>query len=87
MRRPDLDDPDLPLSILFAEWPQAIGAFLDQKMLCPGCPIAPFHAITDACLEYSLDEDAFRAEIRRRVEAGSTERAHALSIWHRVFYP
>lgn len=68
MRRRDFDDPDLPLSELFAEWPEIAGAFLDRRMLCPGCPIAPFHAITDACLEYGLDEDAFRADLTRRVQ-------------------
>lgn len=85
MRRPDFDDPDLPLSVLFAEWPQAVGAFLDRKMLCPGCPIAPFHAITDACLEYGLDEDAFRGEIRRQIEADGTPPAPTVSRWRRFF--
>ncbi len=65
MRRPDFDDPDLPLSELFREWPETAAAFLERHMLCPGCPIAPFHAITDACLEYDLEEDAFRVELRR----------------------
>lgn len=63
MRRPDRDDPDMALADLFSEWPEAARAFLARRMLCPGCPIAPFHTITDACLEYNLDEDAFRKEI------------------------
>jgi len=63
MRRPDFDDPDLPLSDLFAQWPELMQVFLAQRMLCPGCPIAPFHAITDACIEYDLDEDDFRAAL------------------------
>ncbi len=65
MRRPDLDDPDLPLSELFAEWPDAMLLFLANRMICPGCPIAPFHTIIDACEEYGLDEAAFRSELRR----------------------
>lgn len=64
-RRPRFDDPDLPLSTLFGEWPDMVEVFLDKQMLCPGCPVAPFHAITDACEEYGLDEDAFRAELRQ----------------------
>ncbi len=67
MRRPDFEDPDLPLSDLMAEWPEAVSVFLERRMLCPGCPIAPFHAITDACREYRLDEDAFRAELRAAI--------------------
>ncbi len=65
MPRPDLDDPDLPLSVLFAEWPAVATVFLDRRMLCPGCPIAPFHTVVDACLEYRLDESEFRGELRR----------------------
>ena len=60
MKRRDFDNPDLPLSELFAQWPELMRVFIEQRMLCPGCPIAPFHAITDACIEYDLDEDDFR---------------------------
>ncbi|WP_422027037.1 hypothetical protein [Roseovarius sp.] len=75
MRPPDFDDPDLPLSELFVMWPMTATAFLARRMLCPGCPIAPFHAITDACLEYGLDEDAFRAELAGLIgEAGAGRR-------------
>lgn len=63
MRRSSYDDPDLPLSELFSEWPRLLQVFLDRGMLCPGCPIAPFHTIKDACLEYDLDEEEFRAEL------------------------
>ncbi|MZR11623.1 hypothetical protein GQE99_01060 [Maritimibacter sp. DP07] len=66
-RRPDFDDPDLPLATLFATWPDLVEPFIARKMLCPGCLVAPFHTITDACEEYDLEEDAFRAELRARV--------------------
>lgn len=67
MSEPDFDDPDLPLADVFATWPDMAAAFWDRRMLCPGCPIAPFHAITDACLEYDLDEEAFRIDMQDRV--------------------
>jgi len=67
MSQPDFDDPELPLSELFTAWPDMAGVFMDRRMLCPACLIAPFHAITDACLEYDLDEEAFRAELRDRL--------------------
>ncbi|MFZ7091276.1 DUF1858 domain-containing protein [Primorskyibacter sp. 2E233] len=63
MQRSGFDDPDLPLSVLFSEWPRLVRVFMDRGMLCPGCPIAPFHTITDACLEYDLNEDEFRADL------------------------
>jgi hybrid cluster-associated redox disulfide protein len=73
MRRPDFDDPDLPLSELFAAWPLAAKAFWDRRMLCPGCPIGPFHTITDACQEYGLDETAFREELAVLIRASARD--------------
>jgi len=61
---PDIDDPDLPLLSLFQSWPETAGVFLSHRMLCFGCPIAPFHTVEDACLEYRLDPSQFRAELR-----------------------
>ncbi|WP_425101791.1 DUF1858 domain-containing protein [Tropicibacter sp. S64] len=68
MSQPDFDDPDLPLANLFAAWPDMAQVFMDKRMLCPGCLIAPFHAISDACLEYNLDEDAFREDLQARIK-------------------
>ncbi|MEL6620883.1 MAG: DUF1858 domain-containing protein [Pseudomonadota bacterium] len=63
MGRARLDDPDLPLADLMAEWPQTIPVFIRHKMLCVGCLVSPFHTVTDACMEYNLDEDVFLAEL------------------------
>ncbi len=80
MRRPYLDDPDMSLADLFSEWPETAQAFLARRMLCPGCPIAPFHTVTDACLEYDLDEDAFRKEVAAAgASVKSTQEAACLS--------
>ena len=67
MPKIDIDDPDLPLSRLFESWPTAGAVFMSHGMLCFGCPIAPFHTVIDACLEYRLDEDEFRAKLRAAV--------------------
>jgi hybrid cluster-associated redox disulfide protein len=68
MRRPDFDDPDLPLSELFQHWPTCAGEFMRRKMLCPGCPIAPFHTVIDACEEYELDQTRFRNALQEVVQ-------------------
>jgi len=65
MRQPDFDNPDLSLDDLFGAWPATAPVFLERRMLCPGCPIAPFHTIADACAAYGLEERAFRAVLRR----------------------
>ena len=59
-----IDDPDVPLQRLFERWPELGQAFIEERMLCFGCPIAPFHTVVDACGEYRLDEEAFRARLR-----------------------
>ena len=64
MRGPKIDDPDMPLHLLFNYWPETAAVFLLHRMFCFGCPIAPFHTVIDACTEYRLDEAAFRSELR-----------------------
>lgn len=63
-----IDDPDLPLGLLFTHWPPTAAVFLSHRMLCVGCPIAPFHTVIDACEEYGLNEASFRAELRAAIE-------------------
>lgn len=63
MPYPDIDDPDLPLAELFSICPETAAVFLAHRMLCYGCPIAPFHTVIDACAEYDLEEEGFRAEL------------------------
>ena len=69
MRARPIDDPDLELSRLFELLPGTARVFLERRMLCFGCPIAPFHTVIDACLEYRLDERQFRAKLREAVAA------------------
>lgn len=59
-----LDDPDLPLQLMFERWPEVVAVFRAQRMSCFGCPIAPFHTLMDACAEYRLDEIAFRTSLQ-----------------------
>lgn len=62
--RVDIDDPDLPLAVIFRTWPTTARVFLAYRTACVGCPIARFHTVCDTCVEYRLNEQAFRAELR-----------------------
>jgi hybrid cluster-associated redox disulfide protein len=64
---PDIDNPDMPLRMLFEAWPDVATVFISHGMACFGCPIAPFHSVIDACLEYGLDEAGFRTELRAAI--------------------
>ncbi len=70
MTNKDINNPDMPLQLLFNKWPDIAAVFLSHRMLCFGCPIAPFHTIMDACLEYSLDETQFRLELNAALPCG-----------------
>ncbi len=64
-----LEKPDLTLDDVMKIWPQTISVFLRHKMLCVGCLVNPFHTIADACVEYELDEESFRLELRAAINA------------------
>jgi hybrid cluster-associated redox disulfide protein len=51
MGGPRLDDPDLPLGLVFLRWPEVAVVFRARGMACFGCPIAPFHTVVDACAD------------------------------------
>src|SRR6478735_3628271 len=44
--------------------PATIRAFLNHRMNCPGCPIACFHTVADACREHHVDADVFLRDLR-----------------------
>lgn len=72
METPDFDNPDMPLQVLFTNWPMTASVFQNGRMMCFGCPIAPFHTVIDACLEYGRDEVQFRRELNAAIASGPT---------------
>ncbi|CAN1539540.1 Conserved hypothetical protein CHP03980, redox-disulphide [Paracoccaceae bacterium] len=65
MGREKIDDPGLSLRDLFEKWPATVTVFQSHGMLCFGCPIAPYHAVVDACLEYGLEMSRFYDALQR----------------------
>lgn len=53
----------MPVDEVMRRWPATIRAFLDHRMNCPGCPIACFHSVADACREHHVDMGAFLGEL------------------------
>ena len=51
---PGTDIDDLSLAEIMAKWPSTIRVFLDRRMHCVGCPIAPFHTLIDGAEEHTL---------------------------------
>lgn len=63
-----IENPDLPLDELMTRWPETISVFLHYRLLCVGCPVAPFHTVIDACREHRIEEEPFRLDLRRAIE-------------------
>ena len=55
--------PDLPLYDLLKTWPEMAPVFYRHQMVCVGCLVSQFHTVTDACIAYGLNVDAFYAEL------------------------
>lgn len=49
---------------IMRQWPATIRAFLDHHMNCPGCPIACFHTVEDACREHGTGIEMFLKDLR-----------------------
>lgn len=61
--------PDTCLDGIMRCWPATIRVFLRHRMGCVGCPVAPFHTVTDASREYGVEIEVLLTELR---EAAST---------------
>ena len=56
-------DPDMPVDTIMRRWPATVRVFMKHRMLCIGCPIGPFHTVTDACLAHGVSEVSFVHEL------------------------
>ena len=66
-------EPHMLVDDVMRNWPTTIRIFLDHRMNCPGCPIACFHTVADACREHGVGVDPFQRELGRA--AGAQRRA------------
>lgn len=55
-----------PVDEIMRRWPATIRSFLDHRMNCPGCPIACFHTVADACREHHVEPDVFLRDLHIR---------------------
>ncbi len=69
-----MDLVDLSVAEIMSRWPPTIRVFLDRRMHCVGCPIAPFHTLVDAAEEHGLLFASLIDEIEsRRLEVAGVE--------------
>ena len=61
-------DPSITVAQLLDRHPNAMRIFIDRRMSCIGCSIAPYHTIEEACAEYDLVLEAFTRELAATVD-------------------
>lgn len=60
---PDVDFTELTIADLLQRWPWAARVFIDYKMKCPGCLLAPFMTLYDAACEYGVDAEDLKHDV------------------------
>jgi hybrid cluster-associated redox disulfide protein len=63
---------ELTVSEIMRRWPATMRLFIDHRLLCVGCPIAPFHTIADVAREHQVDEDELVDMILASTQEGVT---------------
>lgn len=61
-------DPSTTVGEFLDHHPAALRLFIDRRMSCIGCSIAPYHTITEACDEYDLSLDDFIRELEEMAD-------------------
>ena len=60
-------DETMSIDVIMRTWPETIHVILRHHMLCVGCPVAPFHTVTDVCREHGVDKALFLRDIMRAI--------------------
>jgi hybrid cluster-associated redox disulfide protein len=56
-------DPEMTMDAVMRAWPATISVLIRHRMLCIGCPIAPFHTLAEACHAHAIDERTFVSDL------------------------
>ncbi|WP_246678126.1 DUF1858 domain-containing protein [Mesorhizobium sp. B1-1-7] len=64
---------DVTIDAIMREWPATIRVVLQHGMLCVGCPIAPFHTISEAAREHGLSEESLRFDLDAAIERAGAD--------------
>lgn len=52
---------------ILSRWPETANAFNRHRMACPGCAMAPFMTLTEACAAYGLDLKKVAHAVRQSI--------------------
>ena len=58
-------EPDDNLQRTMDTRPRTVRVFVERRMACPGCAMAPFETVAEAARAYDLSPDDLLADLRR----------------------
>lgn len=53
---------------ILATYPETAGAFVQRRMACLGCAMAPFETLRDALCAYRVESKGFVRDLQRRID-------------------
>ncbi|HET6520331.1 MAG TPA: DUF1858 domain-containing protein, partial [Geminicoccaceae bacterium] len=56
---------DLIVADVLRRWPATVRVFLDRRMACVGCAMAPFMTLAEAARSYGIDAAPLIEDLRR----------------------
>lgn len=62
----------LTLAEIMSTCPSTIRLFIDRRLHCVGCPIAPFHTLLDAALEHGMPPEELIAAVASEMNRNLT---------------
>ena len=65
---------DLIVADVLRRWPATVRVFLDRRMACVGCAMAPFMTLAEAARSYGLDPLPLIEDLRRAAGAAPGHR-------------
>jgi len=67
---PPMFDPLLSMDEVMRRWPATLPVIMKHRMLCIGCPIGPFHTVSEACSAHGLNEAEVIARLLAAIDTG-----------------
>lgn len=62
-----LDLEHMLISDILTRWPDTVTVFHRYKMACPGCVMAPFMSLDEACASYDVPLGVVATALRQRI--------------------
>lgn len=69
---PEMDISTVTVGEWLRRWPETVRVFLNYKMNCPACPIAPFMTIDEAASEYRVDANLLKRDLMQMAQLHRT---------------